>query len=115
VAPLEEVMEKDEFELFVQHTEDLTLVTFQNEEILESTCIQGLERSLMAVVEDARHQNLLLDFSNVQFMSSAFLGVLVKVHKRVREKKGHLTFKNIAPSIHKVFAITQLTKVFDIS
>ncbi len=79
-------MEKDEPELFVQHTDDLTLVTFQDEEILESTFIQRLEKSLMTVVEDARRQNLLLDFSNVQFMSSAFLGVLVKVHKRVREK-----------------------------
>lgn len=108
-------MEKDEPELFVQHTDDLTLVTFQDEEILESTFIQRLEKSLMTVVEEARRQNLLLDFSNVQFMSSAFLGVLVKVHKRVREKNGHLTLTNIAPSIHKVFALTQLTKVFDIS
>jgi len=108
-------MEKNEPELFVQHTEDLTLVTFQNEEILESTFIQQLDKSLMTVVEDGRCQKLLLDFSNVQSMSSAFLGVLVKVHKRVREKDGHLTLANVAPGIYKVFAITQLTRVFNIS
>ncbi len=108
-------MEKNEPELFVQHTEDLTLVTFQNEEILEPTFVQRLGKSLMTVVEDARRRNLLLDFSNVRLMSSAFLGVLVRVHKRVREKDGHLRLTNVAPSIYKVFALTQLTKVLDIS
>ena len=48
-------------------------------------------------------------------MSSAFLGLLVKIQKRVNEKEGHLTLKNIDPNIQQVFEITQLTRVFDIS
>lgn len=108
-------MEQDESKLFVQHAESVTLVTFHDEEILEETCIKGLDKSLMAIVEDAKRENLLLDFSNVRFMSSAFLGLLVKIHKRVCERDGRLTLKNIDPNIYKVFEITQLTKIFDIS
>ena len=108
-------MEQDTANLFVQHAQDVTLVTFNDEEILEETCIQGLDQALMAIVEDARRQNLLLDFANVRFMSSAFLGLLVKIQKGIDARKGHLTLKNIDPNIHQVFEITQLTKVFDIS
>ena len=108
-------MEQDTANLFVQHAQDVTLVTFNDEEILEETCIQGLDKALMAIVEDARRENLLLDFCNVRFMSSAFLGLLVKIQKRVNEKEGHLTLKNIDPNIQQVFEITQLTRVFDIS
>jgi len=47
-------MEQDTSNLFVQHAQDVTLVTFNDEEILEETCIQGLDKALMAIVEDAR-------------------------------------------------------------
>ncbi|MHC4497097.1 MAG: STAS domain-containing protein [Planctomycetota bacterium] len=56
-----------------------------------------------------------MDFCNVKFMTSAFLGLLVKVHKRLREREGHLKLRHIDPNIYKAFEITQLTKVFDIS
>jgi anti-sigma B factor antagonist len=108
-------MEQDESKLFVQHVEGVTIVTFHDEGILEETCIKGLDKSLMAIVEEAKRQSLLLDFSNVRFMSSAFLGLLVKIHRGVCEKDGRLMLKNIDPNIYKVFEITQLTKVFDIS
>ena len=62
-----------------------------------------------------RERKLILNFENVRFMSSAFLGLLVKIHKRVIEMGGHLQLFNLDPKIQKVFEITQLTKVFDIA
>ncbi len=90
-------------------------MTFLDKDILDATRIKGLEESLMGMVGDPRCWNLELDFSSVQFMSSSFLGVLAQIHRRVQAKRGHLTLKNVAPNIYKVFEITQLTKVFDIS
>ncbi|MHC4521425.1 MAG: STAS domain-containing protein [Planctomycetota bacterium] len=108
-------MEQQTEHLFVQHAEDVTIVTINDEQILEKACIKGLEESLLAIVDAWKRQNIILDFANVRFMSSAFLGLLVKLQTRIFEKGGQLTLKNIAPDIHKVFEITQLTKVFDIS
>jgi anti-anti-sigma factor len=48
-------------------------------------------------------------------MSSAFLGLLVKVHKRVLELNGRLQLYNLDPKIHKVFEITKLVRIFDIA
>ena len=68
----------------------------------------------MPVVRDNQQKKLVLNFIKVKFMSSAFLGLLVKVHKRVIEAGGSLQLYNLDPKIQKVFEITQLVKIFDI-
>jgi len=101
--------------IFVQHGVDVTFVTLNDEEILEEQHIKELEEEIMFIIEEAKRENMMLDFCNVKFMTSAFLGFLVKVHKRVCERGGFLKLRHIDPTIYKVFEITQLTKVFDIS
>ena len=108
-------MEPVDERIFVQHGVDVTFVTLNDAEILEEQYVKELEEEIMSVVEAANRENMMLDFCNVKFMTSAFLGLLVKVHKRMRERGGNLKLRHIDPSIYKVFEITQLTKVFDIS
>jgi len=92
----------------------VTIVTFEEENILEDQQIRKLERALLPVIRKNQQKRLVLNFVKVKFMSSAFLGLLVKVHKRVIEAGGHLQLFNLDPKIQKVFEITQLVKVFDI-
>jgi len=108
-------MEPVDERIFVQHGVDVTFVTLNDEEILEEQHVKELEEEIMFVIEEAKRENMMLDFCNVKFMTSAFLGLLVKIHKRIRERGGCLKLRHIDPTIYKVFEITQLTKVFDIS
>ena len=98
----------------VENGTDVTIVTFEEENILEDQQIRKLERALLPVIRDNQQKRLVLNFVKVKFMSSAFLGLLVKVHKRVIEAGGHLQLFNLDPKIQKVFEITQLVKIFDI-
>ena len=100
--------------IVVENGTDVTIVTFEEETILEDQQIRKLERALLPVIRDNPDKRLVLNFVKVKFMSSAFLGLLVKVHKRVIEAGGHLQLFNLDPKIQKVFEITQLVKVFDI-
>ena len=56
----------------------------------------------------------LLNFSNVEFLSSAALGKLITLDKKVKANGGRLKLSNIRPEIYEVFAITKLNKLFDI-
>jgi anti-sigma B factor antagonist len=47
-------------------------------------------------------------------MSSSALGMLITLHKRIREKNGQLKLCNIQPAIYEVFVITRLNEIFDI-
>jgi anti-anti-sigma factor len=107
-------MEPTTAKLIVEHGIEVTLVTFEDENILEEQQLRKLERALLPIVQQNEQKKLVLNFQNVKFMSSSFLGLLVKIHKRVIEAGGHLQLFNLDPKIHKVFEITQLVKVFDI-
>ena len=108
-------MEPIDEKVFVEHGVDVTIVTFNHKEILSEQYVKELEKEIMSVVGRARRENMVLDFCNVKFMTSAFLGLLVKMHKRISERGGYLKLQNIDPSIYKIFEITKLTKIFDIS
>lgn len=98
----------------VQYAENATIVSFVDEKILEEMDIRALQESIMSVIEQAERINLILDFGNVRFLSSAVLGLLIRVLKRICEQEGQLKLCNINPKIYEVFKITRLNKTFDI-
>jgi anti-anti-sigma factor len=98
----------------IEFGEQVTIVTFQDENILEDVQIKKLEQILLPIIKEKGEHKLILNFARVRYMSSAFLGLLVKVHKRIIEMNGHLQLCNLDPKIYRVFEITQLTKIFDI-
>lgn len=99
----------------VEYAENATIVTFTDEKILEEKDVQALQESIMSVIESASGGiKLVLDFSNVQFLSSAVLGLLIRISKKVYEGDGQLKLCSINPKIYKIFKITRLTKIFDI-
>ena len=98
----------------VRYTENATIVTLTDEKILEENDIRALQASIMSVIEQAERINLILDFQNVRFLSSAVLGLLIRISKRVYEGDGQLKLCSINPKIYEIFKITRLTKIFDI-
>ena len=98
----------------VEYSENATIMRFTDEKILEEQDIKALQDSIMSVIEQAERINLILDFANVRFLSSAVLGLLIRVSKRIYERNGQLGLCNINPKIYEIFKITRLTKTFDI-
>jgi anti-anti-sigma factor len=93
---------------------EVTVVRFVDRKILDEANIQELGSELFKLVEQEKRKNLLLNFSNVEFLSSAALGKLITLDKKVKANAGRLKLSNIRPEIYEVFAITKLNKLFDI-
>jgi anti-sigma B factor antagonist len=89
----------------------ITLLTAQ---LLEEAEIASLEKSLTETIKQANVANIVLNFENVTFLSSAVLRVLIKINTVVSERGGKLRLCSIDPKIFEVFKITRLNKVFDI-
>jgi anti-sigma B factor antagonist len=99
----------------VEYSGNATVVRFTDEKILEEKDIKALQESIMPIIESASGRiNLILDFGNVRFLSSAVLGLLIRISKRIYECDGQLKLCNINPKIYEIFKITRLTKTFDI-
>ena len=93
---------------------DVTVVKFHDRKILDEASIQELGADLFALVEHDNRRSIVLNFTNVEFLSSAALGKLITLDRKVKGVKGRLKMSNIRPEILDVFQITKLNKIFDI-
>jgi len=100
--------------LDVSEVGDVTVVRFRDPKIIEDLNIQELGSEMFRLVEEEQRRKLLLNFSGVDFLSSAALGKLITLDKKVKSHSGQLKLSNIRPEIFEVFQITKLTRLFDI-
>jgi anti-sigma B factor antagonist len=97
------------------YTKDgILTVVFDDARILDEVKLEQLSTDLMETLNKTTEERVILDFRNVKFMSSSFLGKLVQVHKKTVEFKVKLKLCSIDPEIRQVFKITRLDKLFDI-
>ena len=94
--------------------EGVLIILFTDARILDEARIRGLGKELLEILGKSEEEQVVLDFSNVEFMSSAMLGTLVSFNKKCKEYKAKLKLCSIAPEIREVFKITRLDKLFDI-
>ena len=100
--------------LHITEHKDVKIVSFIENKILDEANITEIGQALVTLVE-ARHQpKLMLDFQNVDHLSSAALGMLINVNQKIKLQSGELRLVNIKPQIIEVFMITRLNKLFKI-
>ena len=99
--------------LDLEEVGDVTVAKFIDKKILDEGNIQIIGNQLFALIEEDKRQKIVLDFSNVEYLSSAALGKLITMDKKVKAAKGKLRLCAIRPDIYEVFAITKLNKLFD--
>ncbi len=100
--------------LSTETIDGVTVVSFVDTKIVTEENIQEVGDQLYSLVEDEGHKNLLLNFGNVQYLSSAALGKLINLKKKVGAVKGKLKLCCIHTDLLEVFRITRLDQVFEI-
>jgi anti-sigma B factor antagonist len=98
----------------VTEQKDVRIVEFTSNKILDEANIADIGASIGAMIDERDKPKLLLDFANVDHLSSAALGMLINANNRVKQKNGQLRLTNIKPQIYEVFVITKLNKLFRI-
>ena len=108
-------MQQDHPQLKITSQGDVTIVELTDRKILDEVKISQISERLKGLVAKAESPKFVLDFSSVVHMSSSALGMLITLHKRVRERKGQLRLAGIQPAIYEVFVITRLNEIFGIT
>lgn len=97
--------------IVVQNMWDVTIVNFEEARLLEVHVIDQIAEQLFKLVDQMDKKKLVLDFSKVQFLASAAVGMLMNLHKKSLAIRGQLVLCGMKKEIMKVFEIMQLTKV----
>lgn len=94
---------------------DITVVRFADGKILDASNIEELGAQLFNLVEKENRKKLLLNFQNVEFLSSAALNKLIILDKKTKGASGKLKLCSLRPEILEVFVITRLNQLFEIT
>src|SRR5881275_2506856 len=100
--------------LEVEDIGDVTVVNFTDRKILDEQNINVIGEQLFSLVDEAGRRKLLLNFGNVEYLSSAALAKLITLNKKLQQAGGRLILCNIDAQIYEVFEITKLDKFFNI-
>jgi anti-sigma B factor antagonist len=100
--------------IFVEYQDDIAIVTFTRDHILSEGDVKSIEESVLPLVRHGGHRKLLIDFSNVNYLSSAVLGTLIRVLSAMKKNKGRLVLCSINEKVFEIFKITRLNQVFEI-
>ncbi len=99
-------------QLVIQQIKDVTIATFHSARILDTAHVESIGDELYHLVERKDRRKLILDFTDVKFLSSAMLGVLLNVHSKIGKLKGQVVLCGLRPELYKVFKISKLEKMF---
>jgi anti-sigma B factor antagonist len=100
--------------LEVEPIGDVTVVNFVDRKILDEQNIQVIGEQLFGLVDQDGLRKIVLNFRNVEYLSSAALGKLITLNKKLQAAGGRLVLCNIGSQIFEVFEITKLDKFFNI-
>jgi anti-sigma B factor antagonist len=98
--------------LEVEDNGEISIVNFIDRKILDEQNIQKIGEDLFSLVDELGRIKILLNFSNVEYLSSAALGKFITLNKKVNAANGKLILCNISDDIQEVFEITKLNRLF---
>ncbi len=107
-------MASEQSHLTIRRSDTVSIVEFADRKILEEISIAEIGEELALLVDNEPEARILLSFKNVEHLSSAALGMLITLNKKIEQHGGKLVLSDIAPQIYEVFKITQLNKLFSI-
>jgi anti-sigma B factor antagonist len=99
----------------VSEEQGVSVVEFAESQVLDQVKIGQMERGLVVLVESKARPLVVLDFVNVEYFSSAALGMIINLNHRVHKKGGQLRLVNVRPEIMQVFTLTKLDRVLKFS
>jgi anti-sigma B factor antagonist len=93
---------------------DVRVVVIDVVRLVDEGMIEQCKREIIELLDTTEESNLLIHFGRVTFMSSAALGMLIRVSKKCKEYDIALKLCDISPDIRQVFKITSMDKILEI-
>ena len=90
------------------------LLTLKISEEIDENCTDKLRRKIDNEITRFLPRKVIFDFSNVSFMDSAGIGMLLGRYKVIKMLGGNLELSNVNNQVRKVFEISGILKIIPI-
>jgi anti-sigma B factor antagonist len=82
--------------------------------VLDELTSPGVGDELLGLAEGRKGARFLVDLGAIQFLTSTMLGLLVALHRKLRDGGGSLTLYDVSPDVFEVFETARLNQVFEV-
>ncbi|MFW5698255.1 MAG: STAS domain-containing protein [Planctomycetota bacterium] len=100
--------------LTVQAYQNLVLATVTKSRLTDAATINDIGLELLRQLELYPRISLIIHLGQVSQLSSAMLGKIIAVHKKVVEYRGRMAITGVGKELSPLFKVTKLDKVLDV-
>lgn len=87
---------------------------FEIEEDIDECCVQKIRRRIDNEIQRYMPKEVVFDFSNVSFMDSAGIGLIIGRYKLINMIGGELKIANVNTQIQKIFEMSGLLRLIPV-
>ena len=98
--------------LLTHQMRDVTVINLNESSIVDGQQVEELGAELTKLIDARACKKVVIDFTQVKFLSSSALGILIRLQKQTREIKGSISLCGLKKELRQVFKITSLDKLF---
>ncbi|NOX37810.1 MAG: STAS domain-containing protein [Calditrichaeota bacterium] len=80
---------------------------------IDTTTSSEVERALNSLLKQGRY-NIIIDLSNVDYISSAGWGIFISEIKTIRENNGDLKLVGMIPDVYEIFELLEFHHILDV-
>jgi anti-sigma B factor antagonist len=101
--------------IHINEINGVAVVDFVDSQLMFATSVvDEIGEELHSLISDHGYSNIILDFGNVQYISSMMLAKLAKLERHVAIAHGKLKICRLGPILTDTFRIGHFERVFDI-
>ena len=87
---------------------------FEIEEDIDECCVQKIRRRIDNEIQRYMPKEVIFDFSNVSFIDSAGIGLIIGRYKLINMIGGELKIANVNTQIQKIFEMSGLLRLIPV-
>jgi anti-sigma B factor antagonist len=93
----------------------MVVATIGADASLDAEGSQVFGDAIVKYIKSHAKVRLLINFQNINFLSSAALTELLRINEAAKQTGGAIQLCGLSKEIHRVFEVTQLAKVFKVN
>lgn len=98
----------------IERIGNITLVRFVDRMILTGATAEAASDELSRLLQGKSRFRLIVNFGNVQSLTSLMLGRLITLNKKARARGGRLVVCGLSPDLQELFEVTSLNEYLEI-
>jgi len=101
--------------LTIQEIEKYTVIEFRTPSLMDPVLLEQIGTAVYRLVDEEDRRLIVLDFEQVEYLSSQAIGIILTVNKKLSKlKHTSLVLCGVGPKLMELVKITRLDKVLNI-